>query len=130
MRQQRFAANRAGWARREVHHPQVIDVRGLEGFGGAGLQAAGAQTLAVQALAAQRAVKHTDGGQRALALLPVSVEHLERDGGILRHLFQHQAAVGPSNTRLLPWSERVAGTKASKPPFLSAYPPSSSVRTA
>jgi hypothetical protein len=47
---QRFAVDREGGSRREVHHPQVIDVRRLERLGGAGLQAAGAQTLAVQAL--------------------------------------------------------------------------------
>ena len=84
-----LAADREDRAGGEVHHPEVVDVRGLESFGGAGFQPTRAQALAIQALAAQIAVQHADGGQRTLLLLPMGVEDLEGDGGVLGHLLQH-----------------------------------------
>ena len=69
-------------------------MRGFEGFGGASLQAAGAEAFAVQTLATQITVEHANGGQGTLILLPVRVENLQRDGGILGDLFQHPGGSG------------------------------------
>src|ERR1022692_4323050 len=71
MGRQCFASDRKSWTGREVHHPQVIDVRSFEGFGGTGFQATGAQAFAVHTLAAQATVDYADGGQGAQALLPM-----------------------------------------------------------
>src|ERR1700679_4298448 len=72
-------------AGREIDHPQVVDVRGLESFGRAVLEAPAAQRRRIVAVAAQEAV---EGGQRRelAALLPARREHFQRDARVLLDL--------------------------------------------
>ena len=91
-----FSLHRQHWARREVDHPQVVNLRRFEGFGRTALQSAGTQRGPVVTLAAQITVEDADGGQRAALLSPTRIENLQRNSGMGRDLFDH-----PSSGRLV-----------------------------
>ncbi len=72
-----------GGAAGEVDHPEVVGIRGLEGFLRAAVESSGTQGAAIVAVGFEEAVNGADGWQVVAVLLPVAVEDLQRGVGVL-----------------------------------------------